>query len=96
MATALDQSENYRVLRRLIPRTLSKPPAEESKIGILLDFETTLCDIDADCRDFHDPLLPIRCIFEKLGTRCEGRPRHQLWNILNPETSIGIVCLIAK
>jgi hypothetical protein len=70
MANALEQSENYRVLRRLIPRTLSKPPAEESKIGILLDFETTLCDIDADCRDFPlkffetiDLLLHHRFVF---------------------------------
>lgn len=41
MAEALEQSENYRVLRRLIPRALSGPPSDDSKIGILLDFETT-------------------------------------------------------
>ena len=37
MANALEQSEDYRVLRRLVPRALSKPPMEDSKIGILLE-----------------------------------------------------------
>jgi len=48
MADALQQSGNYRVLRRLIPRGLSKPPAGNSKIGILLDFETTGLDTAND------------------------------------------------
>jgi DNA polymerase III subunit epsilon len=41
MASALEQSGEYRVLRRLVPRPLSKQPPEGSKIAILLDFETT-------------------------------------------------------
>src|SRR5665213_2184802 len=41
MATALEQSDDYRILRRLIPRDISTPPAEGAKIGILVDFETT-------------------------------------------------------
>lgn len=48
MADALEQSGNYRILRRLIPRGLSKPPAEDSKIGVLLDFETTGLDTARD------------------------------------------------
>jgi DNA polymerase III subunit epsilon len=41
MASALEQSGEYRVLRRLVPRPLSKQPLPDSKIAILLDFETT-------------------------------------------------------
>ena len=41
MASALEQSGDYRVLRRLVPRALSKPPSDSSKIAILIDFETT-------------------------------------------------------
>ena len=41
MASALEQSGEYRVLRRLVPRALSKQPLADSKIAILLDFETT-------------------------------------------------------
>lgn len=48
MATALEQSEDYRVLRRLVPRSLSKPPAEGTKIGVLIDFETTGLDTSRD------------------------------------------------
>ena len=48
MAGALEQSGNYRILRRLIPRGLSKPPAEGSKRGVLLDFETTGLDTARD------------------------------------------------
>jgi DNA polymerase-3 subunit epsilon len=48
MADALEQSGNYRVLRRLIPRSLSKLPVGNSKIGILLDFETTGLDTAND------------------------------------------------
>ena len=38
MANALEQSGDYRVLRRLIPRAMSKPPLEDQNIAILLDF----------------------------------------------------------
>jgi DNA polymerase-3 subunit epsilon len=38
---ALELSGDYRVLRRLAPRALSKPPLSDSKIAILIDFETT-------------------------------------------------------
>lgn len=48
MADALEQSGDYRILRRLIPRGLSKPPVEDSKIGVLLDFETTGLDTARD------------------------------------------------
>jgi DNA polymerase-3 subunit epsilon len=41
MANALEQSGDYRVLRRLVPRPLSKPTSNSSKTGILIDFETT-------------------------------------------------------
>ncbi len=41
MASALEQSSEYRVLRRLVPRALSKQPLAGAKIAILLDFETT-------------------------------------------------------
>ena len=41
MASALEQSSDYRVLRRLVPRALSKTPSDSSKIAILIDFETT-------------------------------------------------------
>ena len=48
MATALEQSDDYRVLRRLIPRSLSKPPTDDAKTGILVDFETTGLDTSRD------------------------------------------------
>ena len=48
MANGLEQSEDYRVLRRLVPRALSKPPVEDFKMGILLDFETTGLDTTKD------------------------------------------------
>jgi DNA polymerase-3 subunit epsilon len=47
MATILEQSGNYRVLRRLVPRTLSKA-ADDSEIGIILDFETPGLDTSND------------------------------------------------
>jgi DNA polymerase-3 subunit epsilon len=48
MAEALEQSADYRILRRLVPRGVSKPPAEGAKIAILVDFETTGLDT---CQD---------------------------------------------
>ena len=45
MAEALSQSTDYRVLRRLVPRPTSMPASgRETKIGILLDTETTGLD----------------------------------------------------
>lgn len=45
MAEALSRSTDYRVLRRLVPRPTSMPPSgQETKIGILLDTETTGLD----------------------------------------------------
>lgn len=45
MAEALSQSADYRVLRRLTPRGPSSPAAgQETKVGILLDTETTGLD----------------------------------------------------
>jgi DNA polymerase III subunit epsilon len=45
MAEALSRSTDYRVLRRLVPRPTSMPPSgRETKIGILLDTETTGLD----------------------------------------------------
>jgi DNA polymerase III subunit epsilon len=41
MANALETSGDYRVLRRLVPRAPSKPSLDDSKIAILIDFETT-------------------------------------------------------
>ena len=41
MASALEQSGDYRVLRRLVPRALSNHRPIASKIAILIDFETT-------------------------------------------------------
>ena len=48
MAAALEKTGDYRVLRRLVPRTLTKPPPDNSKIAILLDFETTGLDTSRD------------------------------------------------
>lgn len=48
MAAALEQSDDYRILRRLVPRGISKPPVEGAKIGILVDFETTGLDTSRD------------------------------------------------
>ena len=43
MAEALAKSPDYRVLRRLVPRTEFVPcDGHATKIGILLDVETTL------------------------------------------------------
>jgi hypothetical protein len=45
MAVALSRSTDYRVLRRLVPRPTSTPASgQETKIGILLDTETTGLD----------------------------------------------------
>jgi DNA polymerase-3 subunit epsilon len=45
MAEALSKSADYRVLRRLVPRTTSTPSVGElTKTGILLDIETTGLD----------------------------------------------------
>jgi len=45
MAEALSRSADYRVLRRLVPRTLSAlTVGRETRIGILLDTETTGLD----------------------------------------------------
>jgi DNA polymerase III subunit epsilon len=48
MASALEQSGDYRILRRLVPRTLSKPPPDNSKIAVVIDFETTGLDTAQD------------------------------------------------
>lgn len=45
MAKALSRSADYRVLRRLVPRLPSMPPpGQETRIGIILDTETTGLD----------------------------------------------------
>ncbi|WP_256469600.1 MULTISPECIES: 3'-5' exonuclease [unclassified Bradyrhizobium] len=45
MAKALSRSADYRVLRRLVPRTPSLPATgQETRIGVLLDTETTGLD----------------------------------------------------
>lgn len=45
MAEALSESTDYRVLRRLVPRPTSMPASgQETKVGILLDTETTGLD----------------------------------------------------
>src|ERR1700751_3122096 len=45
MAEALAKSANYRVLRRLVPRTtFSRSMGQRTKTGILLDVETTGLD----------------------------------------------------
>ncbi|WP_247495238.1 exonuclease domain-containing protein [Bradyrhizobium sp. 164] len=45
MAQALSRSTDYRVLRRLVPRPTSMPASgQETRIGILLDTETTGLD----------------------------------------------------
>lgn len=48
MAQALEQSADYRILRRLVPRGVSKSPAVDFKIGIVVDFETTGLDTSQD------------------------------------------------
>jgi DNA polymerase-3 subunit epsilon len=44
MAEALSRSADYRVLRRMVPRTSFTPPVALSKTAILLDVETTGLD----------------------------------------------------
>jgi len=49
MAEALSRSTDYRVLRRLVPRPRSMPPiGQETKVGVLLDTETTGLDHRTD------------------------------------------------
>ena len=49
MVSALESTGNYRVLRRLVPHTPSVPPeGETSKVGIILDVETTGLDPNRD------------------------------------------------
>jgi hypothetical protein len=45
LAEALSRSTDYRVLRRLLPRTTSaQADGQDTKIGVLLDTETTGLD----------------------------------------------------
>ncbi|MBR1002439.1 MULTISPECIES: 3'-5' exonuclease [Bradyrhizobium] len=49
MAEALGRSTDYRVLRRLVPRPISTPTiGQETRVGILLDTETTGLDHRTD------------------------------------------------
>jgi DNA polymerase-3 subunit epsilon len=48
MADALERSDDYRILRRLVPRALSRPVGDDFKIGILIDVETTGLDTTKD------------------------------------------------
>lgn len=49
MAEALGRSTDYRVLRRLVPRPISTPTSgQETRVGILLDTETTGLDHRSD------------------------------------------------
>lgn len=49
MAEALSRSPDYRVLRRLVPRLPSMPaPGQETRVGILIDTETTGLDDGKD------------------------------------------------
>jgi DNA polymerase-3 subunit epsilon len=49
MAEALSQSPDYRILRRVTPRPQSKrQDGEDTKIGVLLDLETTGLDAQKD------------------------------------------------
>src|ERR1700732_2677751 len=49
MAAALGRSQDYRVLRRLIPRPIATSPVDQAvKTGILLDVETTGLDLQKD------------------------------------------------
>jgi DNA polymerase III subunit epsilon len=49
MAEALSRSADYRVLRRLVPRTtLTSSIGQDTKIGILIDIETTGLDARKD------------------------------------------------
>jgi DNA polymerase III subunit epsilon len=48
MADTLEQSDHYRILRRLVPRALSRPVGGDFKIGILIDVETTGLDTTKD------------------------------------------------
>ena len=48
MARALEQSGEYRVLRRLAFRQHFSTPTEPTKVGILLDVETTGLDTGSD------------------------------------------------
>ncbi|MGY3355028.1 DNA polymerase III epsilon subunit-like protein [Bradyrhizobium sp. GM0.4] len=45
LAEVLSQSTDYRVLRRLVPRAMCPPDiGQETKVGILIDTETTGLD----------------------------------------------------
>lgn len=49
MARQLEASNDYRVLRRLVPREPTPTPADYSgKFGIVIDFETTGLDVNKD------------------------------------------------
>src|SRR6202140_373135 len=49
LAEALVRSGNYRVLRRLVPRTTSVPSIDQvSRTGVILDVETTGLDQQKD------------------------------------------------
>ncbi len=49
LATTLEQSPNYRILRRLVPRTeYASRDGQTTKIGLLLDVETTGLDHGRD------------------------------------------------
>ena len=55
MAAALDASGNYKILRRLVPRTASTAPASPTdKVGVVLDVERTGLD---HTKDVFEPNL---------------------------------------
>lgn len=62
MATALSASGNYRVLRRLVPKTrLREPDGTESRQGIFIDLETTGLD------PVHDEIIEIAMVPFRYG-----------------------------
>ena len=70
MAEALESSGDYRVLRRLVPRAVSVPvsPDQPTKVGLLIDFETTGLDTGAA------EIIEIGMV--KFAYRADGRISH--------------------
>jgi len=77
MAEALAKSANYRVLRRLVPRTTLSPSIGQStKTGILLDVEPALGLLQPrmSCEAFHGYQVASDCFANRSMSQAAAGP----------------------
>jgi len=77
LARRLERSPDYRVLRRMVARDVFAEPAGETKLGVLLDTETTGLDPSVDA---VIELAMIAFTFDGAGQVCRVLHRFQAFN----------------